>query len=290
MGATMQPPCEPSTIALCDEAKKQLRNSLAAKEIDVQQFKAQLALLQQHRHTLTDSAAPLLSCGPSDLPGDCLDRVLMRDAAGLHRFPAQCTDTPKGVHAAGCPCGHCLGGTQPADCPFVLREALEASHCEALKSVADQYARSRGGWGVPNRQRHRQFPTTDMAFQDLKALEPELFAVFRERISELILPVMRTIYRAQRLQLSEAFIVRYSAADGAQNHLPVHTDGSTYSFNLLLSEATDFEGGGTWFELLDSTLHLERGQVLMHRGDLRHGGQVVTEGVRHILVGFVDAL
>ena len=82
-----------------------------------------------------------------------------------------------------------------------------------------------------------------MAFQDLKALEPELFAVFRERISELILPVMRTIYRAQRLQLSEAFIVRYSAADGAQNHLPVHTDGSTYSFNLLLSEATDFEGG-----------------------------------------------
>ena len=59
-----------------------------------------------------------------------------------------------------------------------------------------------------------------------------------------VLPAIGSIYNipATKLTLAEAFIVRYCGADG-QNELPLHTDGSLYSFNLLLSEATDFEGG-----------------------------------------------
>ena len=46
--------------------------------------------------------------------------------------------------------------------------------------------------------------------------------------------------------------------------------------------------GGTFFEALDQTILPERGQLLIHKGDLRHAGRVVSKGTRHILVGFVN--
>ena len=44
----------------------------------------------------------------------------------------------------------------------------------------------------------------------------------------------------------DAFVVRYDAA--GQGGLATHTDDSELSFNLLLSEPADFDGGGTSFE------------------------------------------
>ena len=41
---------------------------------------------------------------------------------------------------------------------------------------------------------------------------------------------------------------RYSAATGEQRALSMHTDGSIFSFNLLLNSPDDFDGGGTFFE------------------------------------------
>jgi len=90
------------------------------------------------------------------------------------------------------------------------------------------------------------------------------------------------------LQVSDIFIVRYASADGDQNTLPSHTDGCKYSFNMLLSEETSFEGGGTYFDVVDRTLKPKQGEILIHRGDLRHAGMPVTAGTRYILVGFVN--
>ena len=89
-------------------------------------------------------------------------------------------------------------------------------------------------------------------------------------------------------QVQDIFIVRYAAADGAQNTLPMHTDGSRYSFNVLLSPEDSFEGGGTHFETLGRTCKPRQGEILLHRGDLRHAGMPVTKGTRYILVGFVN--
>ena len=90
---------------------------------------------------------------------------------------------------------------------------------------------------------------------------------------------------------------------------------NTFSFNILLNDADGFEGGGTYFNtpvslvewddggesLLShssdeigkcrtSEVSLARGQrgdCLMHCGQLLHGGCTVTHGTRFILVGFV---
>ena len=52
----------------------------------------------------------------------------------------------------------------------------------------------------------------------------------------------------KQLWLEDAFIVKYEEANGGQPGLGMHADDSEISFNLLLSDTADFEGGGTAFE------------------------------------------
>jgi hypothetical protein len=80
---------------------------------------------------------------------------------------------------------------------------------------------------------------------------------------------------------------RYSAAPGEQRDLTIHTDGSLFSFNLLLGEPSDFDGGGTFFEPTKRTVSPPRGGAVAHSGHVRHGGAPISRGVRHLLVGFV---
>ena len=40
-----------------------------------------------------------------------------------------------------------------------------------------------------------------------------------------------------------------SAAEGEQRGLNMHADGSLFSFNVLLTDPAEFEGGGTFFSL-----------------------------------------
>lgn len=76
-----------------------------------------------------------------------------------------------------------------------------------------------------------------------------------------------------------------------RSFLAKHTDDSDISFNILLSE--EFEGGGTqfWNRMTNSAFvkvqPTRAGQVLAHSALLQHEGLPVTQGVRHILVGFL---
>ena len=66
--------------------------------------------------------------------------------------------------------------------------------------------------------------------------------------------------------------------NGAQADLPLHQDGSLVSFNVLLNPATDFEGGGTFFETTATTHLIEQGYALFHCGGLRHAAAPITSG------------
>ena len=73
-----------------------------------------------------------------------------------------------------------------------------------------------------------------------------------------------------------------------QAELEMHRDGSVVSFNILLNDASEFEGGGTIFEEEGRTVQIQQGDCLVHAGRLRHGGAAVTRGERYVIVGFVD--
>jgi hypothetical protein len=71
--------------------------------------------------------------------------------------------------------------------------------------------------------------------------------------------------------------------------LPIHQDDSTHSATIALNGHGQFEGGGTFFESLKRAVHPQVGCTLTFRGDLRHGGDPVTSGVRYIIALFLYA-
>lgn len=87
----------------------------------------------------------------------------------------------------------------------------------------------------------------------------------------------------------QMFVVRYTADTRAS--LARHTDDADISFNILLSD--EFQGGGTrfWNRLTESDFTTVKptrvGQVLLHSSLVQHEGLPVSDGTRHILVGFL---
>ena len=97
------------------------------------------------------------------------------------------------------------------------------------------------------------------------------------------------------------FVIKYEASAGAGAGsrdavdeaiaaVRLHKDNADASFILLLSEPSDFEGGGTIFQALgtspDDALPLEQGELIAFNGQLVHGAAAVTRGRRLVLSGF----
>jgi hypothetical protein len=96
---------------------------------------------------------------------------------------------------------------------------------------------------------------------------------------------------SRQLQLDdrEPHIVKYDVTKKERQKLDMHTDKSEWTFLIALSNGCgfDYEGGGTYFECLDATVHIQRGHALIFPGKLRHCGQKITNGLRFLLVGFL---
>ena len=88
----------------------------------------------------------------------------------------------------------------------------------------------------------------------------------------------------------EPHLVKYSGkAKGTVLHTDNHDDyaSKSISLNVLLSNNDDFGGGGTYISVLDRTIKLKQGEMLIHLGDLEHAGTDITFGVRRLLVAFL---
>ena len=55
---------------------------------------------------------------------------------------------------------------------------------------------------------------------------------------------------------------------------------------IALSDSNDYDGGGTKFDCLEDTLHLEVGDIVLFDANLYHKGVEITKGTRYLLVGF----
>lgn len=87
----------------------------------------------------------------------------------------------------------------------------------------------------------------------------------------------------------EPHMVKYDVSKKERQKLDMHTDKSEWTFLIALSNGSglDYEGGGTYFECVDATVHIPRGMALIFPGRLRHCGQRITAGLRFLLVGFL---
>ena len=97
--------------------------------------------------------------------------------------------------------------------------------------------------------------------------------------------------KKQILQLDdrEPHIVKYDLSKKERQKLDMHTDKSEWTFLIALSNGcgVDYDGGGTYFECLDATVHIQKGHALVFPGKLRHRGTAIISGLRFLLVGFL---
>ncbi len=107
--------------------------------------------------------------------------------------------------------------------------------------------------------------------------------------SSTITPIPK--FYQQKLQLDdrEPHIVKYDVTRKERRKLDIHTDKSEWTFLIALSDGCglDYDGGGTYFECLDATVHIQKGHALVFPGKLRHKGQAIHHGLRFLLVGFL---
>ena len=88
----------------------------------------------------------------------------------------------------------------------------------------------------------------------------------------------------------ETHLLLYQKESGKTEHTGVemHYDGCVMTFNLMLSDLSEYNGGGTYIRSIRKSVKLQMGQCLVHPGELYHCGVHISSGKRFLIVGFLD--
>jgi len=184
--------------------------------------------------------------------------------------------------------------------PFMVVRRLRVISKEQTAKIielAEAHANV-SGWTT---KRHDHYATTDIPVSSTN----ELYHYLRDSgLQQQIRDTIATAYGVRKpakwgLLDLDSFVVKYAVSCDpdkdkgcGQADLGIHTDGSeqtVVSYNILLNEDSDFEGGGTILEMFDrQAAPLSNGMAVTHASKLRHGGATITKGTRYILVGFMQ--
>lgn len=136
------------------------------------------------------------------------------------------------------------------------------------------------GWKIC---RHQNYSTIDIPLQVLENVFKFCLYMFSNLFKKIIKSYC--IPENHTPDIKDMFIVKYDLY--SQKSLIAHKDGTHLSFNIMLSDTNDYEGGGTYFD--DGlTYYLNPGDVLVHSGFINHGSHDITKGERFVLVVFFD--
>ena len=127
-----------------------------------------------------------------------------------------------------------------------------------------------------------KYPTRDIQLYDIN-----LEVMWKKIIEYYIAPFMWKHYNFFTKEQNISFIVKYSL-DG-QRDLKPHHDSSSYTVNLCLND--DFSGGGCKFIKQDKIITNKKiGSLIIHPGRVTHlhEGLPITQGIRYILISFIN--
>ena len=175
---------------------------------------------------------------------------------------------------------------------IVTPKLWNEQQCTSILETVIRFGNA-NGWSS---QRHRSYSTTDIPTHSVGA---ELDENLRRKLSEELFPRIIEKYRlnerfgvnvdeGERVEIGvrDLFFVKYDMV--RRRELKLHRDGVLVSFNILLNDESEFEGGGTHFEHLNKAIGITRGDCVFHSGNVLHAGHPITSGERYILVGFLD--
>ena len=163
---------------------------------------------------------------------------------------------------------------------FIYPKIFCPNVCSWIIKECEKHAELNGGW---TKKRHLNYPTTDLPVESVKSINVFIF----ESLKMITEKIKKSYGLLDEIMIDyvDLFIVKYKYDD--QNFLEIHKDGSFLSFNILLSEPTDFEGGGTYFD--DGLImNGEQGDLIIHSSKVNHSGLPITKGTRYLFVGFLN--
>jgi hypothetical protein len=152
--------------------------------------------------------------------------------------------------------------------------------CSWIINECEKYAENNGGWTT---KRHLKYPTTDLPVESVKPIIGFIF----ESLKTITGKIKKSYGLNDEIVIDyrDLFIVKYK--EDQQNFLEIHQDGSFLSFNVLLSDVSEFEGGGTYFD--DGLIMKgEQGDLILHSSKMKHSGLPITKGTRYLFVGFAN--
>jgi hypothetical protein len=179
---------------------------------------------------------------------------------------------------------------------YICDTGLTAAECDALVQVTEQACRGQYAAYTYAKQTLgcREFPSLATAASSV--VHRMTHAILHTRLIENSSHNSKNSKKKKRCCLQqlvlddrEPHMVKYDVTKKERQKLDMHTDKSEWTFLISLSTGCgfDFEGGGTYFECIDSTVHVQRGHALVFPGKLRHCGQRISTGLRFLLVGFL---
>lgn len=161
---------------------------------------------------------------------------------------------------------------------YVADIGLTNEDCDRMVTVTEQVCRG-------------QYAAYTYAKQTLGCREyPPLAAAVHQAVHTATHAILRNALNKDLcLDDREPHMVKYDVTKKERQKLAMHTDKSEWTFLIALSDGCgmDYEGGGTFFECLDATVHVQRGHAVIFPGKLRHCGQRISAGLRFLLVGFL---
>ena len=174
----------------------------------------------------------------------------------------------------------------PAECTALVAEADRQDDSWCSGSRTAQYA-ARAGSSISV----TQLPTA------LRLVNERLLPALLPAIGDAFPTAFRDV---SSLRLQEARLVKYNASAG-QTELGMHRDGPIVTASVALNAPDEYDGGGTLIEALggagrdegaqgaadpSAAFRPSSGCVVLHPGNVRHGGAPISSGVRYILVCF----
>ena len=161
---------------------------------------------------------------------------------------------------------------------YVADVGLSAADCDRLIEITERGCRG-------------QYAAYTYAKQTLGCREFPAVAHACQNVVHTVVGAINDFSQNDKLVLDdrEPHMVKYDVTRKERQKLDMHTDKSEWTFLIALSNGSglDYDGGGTYFECLDATVHIQRGHALIFPGKLRHCGQRINCGLRFLLVGFL---
>ena len=165
---------------------------------------------------------------------------------------------------------------------FVEKEFFNNLICDWIVLESERYAISNGGWLV---DRHTDYPTTDIEVENI----PSIFSFLISSVFQEIKTKLETLYsiNIDVFNVTDLFVAKYEM--NGQKNLEMHCDGdegiNNFTFSILLNDG--FKGSAIKYED-GGFVNPKKGDIMFHTRNHRHMVEDLTEGVRYVMVGFLN--